>query len=201
MTGDDRKSIDDSEAAPSLMRTGDGRAVTDEQAGPPPTQARRPVIPARPVATGWPVWLSAVVLLLFLGFHLFAGTARFLGEPASVLNRILSPLPFGQLLAAAAIGWTWLPGWAVIGATALRVRALGQMLRNPLNGAAMALLACLFEAGMWLFAGRGRTPAPGETAAMAWVLALEIAVLVSLVALLLLATPKVAAEPSPGGPS
>ena len=95
--------------------------------------------------------LIGAVILAIAVFHAAPHLADWLGEPREVLAERLFTLPFAEFLIRAASGWLWEPTWVWLGATALRLRALQRLARDPGGGVTLALIALIFQTGVWLF--------------------------------------------------
>ena len=158
-------------------RTGDGRLLTGDDevkaatAGPPPLVRQQGPAQTISDSAGQPVgtlkteavqaaaqggrraWLIGAVILALALFHAAPHLADWFGDPRLVLAKRLAVLPFGQALTVAASGWLWEPAWVWLGATALRLRALQRLGRDPAGGVTLALIALLFQTGVWLVIG------------------------------------------------
>lgn len=188
-------------------RTGDGRRLTGDDevqtatAGPPPIVRQQGLAPTIPVPAGHPAgtsktgavqasaagglrtWLIGAVILALALFHAAPHFADWFGDPRLVLATRLGVLPFGQALTAAASGWLWEPTWVWLGATALRLRALQRLGRDPVGGVTLVLIALIFQTAVWLFMAP-KAGAPGilgaEQSALLLMLFVEGAIVLGL---------------------
>jgi hypothetical protein len=156
--------------SPDAAAASQPQARRDKAKGQKPASgARSPASPQKPARTGQqdgvPVAASvqasavgglrtlligAVILAIAL-FHAAPHLADWLGDPRQVLAERLFTLPFAEFLIRAASGWLWEPTWVWLGATALRLRALQRLARDPGGAVTLALIALIFQTGVWLF--------------------------------------------------
>jgi len=164
-TGDGRPLTTPDAAAASQPQARPDRARDQKPASGAPSAAS-PQKPARtgqqdgaPVAAsvqtsaagGLQSLLIGGVILAIALFHAAPHLADWLGDPRQVLAERLFTLPFAEFLVRAASGWLWEPTWVWLGATALRLRALQRLGRDPGGAVTLALIALAFQTGVWLF--------------------------------------------------
>ena len=126
----------------------------------PERKQRRPRIRRSPAfqATNRPGILNGLlppVIGLLALFHASPHISGFMGL-SDLLFSLAASLPFGDLLAPAALAWGFEPVWVWAGALVLRMVAIDAAKRSVMVALTLAVAAFLLEAGAWVVLGSNR---------------------------------------------